>query len=323
MKKNKARWLLITLIGIVCINTSPLTAVAAPPPPIASTPCDTLYYESLSARAWLEAQREITQNQNIILKPDSVLEYTCFDMFLRELSDHAANMLSETTSFGGPMSSSSMDNALQNLVGVSLQAYGSGNFGHGTPRLYALLGGHSAGSAVSHSFSNITGGTYTCDIMARVWQAAKCINFSAHSTFPPPGTPTDGFYTFQEYADITNPANIMDKRHRPQACTSVTLKAQWATNLAFAYVTPPWTRDPMRSYIANITAPTCATSPCRCQVGGVDVVPIRTGIDVKRPAPAPTEYEEKICVQPGCRYNPLNGDVDGNGSADPEGCYAR
>ena len=41
-----------------------------------NSPCDPDYYESLEARAWLEAQREITQNQNLIYKPDSALEYT-------------------------------------------------------------------------------------------------------------------------------------------------------------------------------------------------------------------------------------------------------
>ncbi len=315
----KAFWVCLALIA----GSAP--AIAAVTPPIASTPCDTLYYESLSARAWMEAQREITQNQNIILKPDSVLEYTCFDLFLRELAEHARNMLSETTAFGGPMSSTSMDNALQNLIGTSLQAYGQGNFGHGVPRTYDLLGGHSAGSGINHTFANISGGAYSCNIMQRVWQAAKCINFGAHLTITPAGggTPTDGFYTFQEYADVTNAANILDKRHRPTACLSVGLKAQWNTNLVAAYVTPPWTEDPVRTYIANISAPTCAGTPCRCQVGGVDVVPIPTGVDVTRPNITPLTYQDKICVQPGCRYNPPNGDVDGNGTADTEGCYAR
>src|ERR1044072_4359830 len=48
----------------------------------ASTPCDPEYMDALEARAYLEAQREVAQNQNYILKPDSVLQYTCFDLFI-------------------------------------------------------------------------------------------------------------------------------------------------------------------------------------------------------------------------------------------------
>ena len=97
----------------------------------AATPCDPDYYESLEARAWLEAQREITQNQNLIFKPDSVLEYTCFDNHLRELADHADEMFSETTRWGGSVlttpvaQSRHMDNALDLLVSAAygLQRY--------------------------------------------------------------------------------------------------------------------------------------------------------------------------------------------------------
>src|SRR5690349_5990742 len=54
-----------------------------------TTPCDPEYMDALEARAYLEAQREVAQNQNFILKPDSVLEYTCFDMFLGHFAaDH-------------------------------------------------------------------------------------------------------------------------------------------------------------------------------------------------------------------------------------------
>ena len=45
---------------------------------IAPQSCDSNYWRQLSSRAWLEAEREIMQNQNLIFKPDSVLQYTCF-----------------------------------------------------------------------------------------------------------------------------------------------------------------------------------------------------------------------------------------------------
>lgn len=48
--------------------------------------CDPEFWDVLTNRAWMEAQREITQNQNIIARPDSVLSMTCFDSVL----DHIA-----------------------------------------------------------------------------------------------------------------------------------------------------------------------------------------------------------------------------------------
>ena len=51
--------------------------------------CDPEFWDVLKDRSWMEAQRELTQNQNLIPRPDSVLEMTCFDSFLDELGSHA------------------------------------------------------------------------------------------------------------------------------------------------------------------------------------------------------------------------------------------
>lgn len=51
--------------------------------------CDPEFWDVLTDRAWMEAQREITQNQNLIPRPDSVLEITCFDSFLDELGSYS------------------------------------------------------------------------------------------------------------------------------------------------------------------------------------------------------------------------------------------
>ena len=265
---------------------------------IATTPCDALYYESLSARAWLEAQREITQNQNIILKPDSVFEYTCFDRLLRELADHADEMLSETSAFGSPLSSSSMDSALQNLVGSSLTSYINNNFSG-----YNLLGGHTAAAGIDHTPAAISGGTYSCDIMERVWNAAKCINFISNST-------TDGFFTFAEYATAA------DKRVLPTACTPIT--TNWTTNLASALTSGPWTNDPVQTYFNLVQPENCTGTTCPCSG-----TPIPTGVEVVRSGYNNNNYQEHICLQPGCRYHP-GGDPLANGVADPgAGCFGR
>lgn len=274
-KIGKGLLALIAALGVFIVPCNQ-GASAASAPAIADTPCDDMYYESLSARAWLEAQREITQNQNLILKPDSVLEYTCFDLFLRELAQHAENMLSETHLFNQPLSPTSMDEALDALIGTSLTAYINANFEQPG---YDLLGGHPAGTGIDHTPSAITGGAYSCDIMARVWQAAKCINFITNPL-------EDGFYTFQEYA------NSEDKRYLIQRCPSVA--SLYTANLNAALNSPPWTDDPAQTYLDRI-------DPSRCTLS----TPIPTGVTVTRPVLNPTTYEEHICLPPGCRYVPV------------------
>ncbi len=272
---------------------------------IASTPCDALYYESLSARAWLEAQREITQNQNIILKPDSVFEYTCFDRLVRELADHADEMLSETSSYGSPLSSTSMDNALQNLVGTSLIAYINNNFGSKSSGGYNLLAGHTAGAGINHQPRAITNGTpYSCDIMSRVWNAAKCINFVSNNT-------TDGFFSFAEYATAA------DKRVLPTACTPI--NTNWTNNLASALTSAPWANDPVQTYFTLTDPQDCSGTNCPCSGA-----PVPTGVRVVRSGYALNDYEEFVCLQPGCRYHPGGSDplAVGLGAA-AAGCYGR
>lgn len=273
---------------------------------IADTPCDDLYYETLSSRAWLEAQREITQNQNLILKPDSVFEYTCFDLLLNELADHASSLLSETTSFGPGLGANSMDDALQNLIGTSLITYIGNNYGSlPVGGGYNLLGGHPAGAGISHAPRPIVGALrpYTCDIMARVWQAAKCINFASNED-------TDGFYPFEEYA--TNP---IDKRYLPTLCLPAT--AAWASNLATALTSGPWTNDPVQTYYALTNAQSCSGSTCACTGD-----PVPTGVQVVRSGYDVNTYEEHVCLQPGCRYHP-GGQLNAGGPSATAGCYGR
>lgn len=259
---------------------------------IADSPCDDLYYETLSARAWLEAQREITQNQNIILKPDSVFEYTCFDRMLYELADHGDEMLSENSAYGtsSGVSNTSLDSALQDVVVDSLITYIDMNFGSkSTPSTgYNLLGGHTAGAGLYHQPQSLSSmpATYTCNIMSRVWQAAKCINFITNADY-------DGFYTFEEYA------TSLDKRHLPTACTPIT--GNWTGNAAAAITSGPWTNDPVETYFDQIQAEDCASGTCVCNGD-----PIPTGLKVVRSGTSINEYEEHICLQPGCRYDPAS-----------------
>lgn len=268
---------------------------------IADSPCDELYYESLSARAWLEAQREITQNQNLILKPDSVFEYTCFDLMVHELADHAQSMLSETSSYGSSLGTTAMDNALDNLVLTALENYVSNNYG-----TYNLLGGHPAAFNEDHNVSTVSGSpqSYTCNRMATVWNAAKCMNFISN-------TATDGFFTFDEYAAAATAT--LDARYLPVACSAV--PTSWISNIANALTTGPWTNDDVVTYLSETSPENCSGPSCSC----TGSPPIPTGVEVRRSGYSVDVYDEHICLQPGCFYHP-GGDY--NGSARSAGCYA-
>lgn len=242
----------------------------------------------MESRAWLEAQREITQNQNLIFKPDSVLSYTCFHRYLYELADHADEMFSETTRWGsnvlGGGQDQHMNNALEGLVVNALQTYIQSNFI--SPGDQRLLGGRS--STVSPTIpANIPNGlSYDCDVMQTIWMEAKCYNFMEE--------PNDGFFTFQQYA-----ADATGKRMFPTPCTAEPTGV-YTTSIATAGLDPatgpPWPRDDTFTYLERMDAASCGTYD-----------PIATGVIVTRPSQTPQVYFEGVCLQPGCHYMPVGG----------------
>jgi len=249
----------------------------------AADACDPLYYESLESRAWLEAQREITQNQNLIFKSDSVLEYTCFDGYLRELADHSTDMFSGSGRWGG--SGGTMAASLSNLVAAPMDAYQRANFDH------RLLGGR---SNLTHDLpSSIGAGTYTCNRMNEVWKVAKCMDFIDQTNYPEgAASANDGFFTFAEYA--ANP----DKRFLPTACTK-TADFQTEINEAVVAANTPWEEDNVNTY-SGLIYPTTG-SAC----GGTQSI-IPTGLTIYRAKGGSTQYHEHVCVVPGCHYVPNN-----------------
>ena len=250
----------------------------------ADTPCDPDYFDSLKSRAWLEAQREITQNQNLIFKPDSVFEYTCFDLFLNEIADHAKDMFSETNRWGAipGVSETSMDDALQDLVGDALNQYIDQNFEIGEDGSYDLLGGRLNDEGIDHDFKPINGANavYACDIMNQVWMAAKCMNFIDDEDH-------DGFFTFEDYA------NNDDHRFLPSQCRP-DIKSRWDQERRTATVDDdtPWTEDKVETFFDKLDPKNC---------NNAEALP--TGVTVQR-VQRPTGYPEHVCIMPGCYYNP-------------------
>lgn len=72
-----------------------------PGAPDAGCTCDADFMNQIYARAWLEGQREMIKAEVLIRKPDSILEYTCFNQFVDLAVTRAAPLFSETTRWTG------------------------------------------------------------------------------------------------------------------------------------------------------------------------------------------------------------------------------
>ncbi|MCB1531527.1 MAG: hypothetical protein KDJ35_01530 [Alphaproteobacteria bacterium] len=81
--------------------------------------CDADFMNQIYARAALEAERENVMIESIISKPDSVLEYSCFETILNTAAYHAAPIFSETKDFstanGGALATVELDGVLDDM----------------------------------------------------------------------------------------------------------------------------------------------------------------------------------------------------------------
>lgn len=207
--------------------------------------CDIDFWDVLRARAWEEANREITQNQNLIAKPDSVLSYICFDNYMDHLANYSENggpedpdgtggifydlyvLIRQIPGMLDPALTDGLDmnSVLEILIldsledGVSVLSIADA----GGPEAaicgrdqyidanfdHNLLGGRSSISgALSDSISD---SNYNCNRMRGVWDAAKCYNFQTRSH--------DGFFIFDQYRSTEAADN--DYRQLPVECTDL------------------------------------------------------------------------------------------------------
>lgn len=270
------------LLGIMVLAITALSQHAQAQP----ASCDPNYWESMKGKAWMEAQREISQNQNLIYKPDSVLEYTCFDEFLNHLAYVVRRppvgqgaLFSETIEWG-TITGPNMTEALSRLVGNVLTTYVTSNFSHN------YLGGR---ATIDSEITPVTPRAYACQDMSRVWQQAKCLNFIQQSA--------NGVALADDFFNLSW-FRSNDPRRLPTACAAGALTARWDLNNSLAINdggngATQYTEETFTTYADHF-----ATTACPAPA-------IPTGVRVTRIGFDP--YDEHVCINPGCAYTPGSG----------------
>lgn len=140
-------------------------------------------WSAMVNQAAIESRREDIVNKRFIVKSDSVLRFGCFEQHIKTAADSLGTTFSETQKWRvrpvdligkevevrRELGTQSLDNALASVVETTTQSYYNRQFNH------APLSG-------STPVSGTSGGT-NCDLMNRVWQAAKCKNFDDVNVF--------------------------------------------------------------------------------------------------------------------------------------------
>ena len=309
------------LDGLPCVNGyTPNDPYNQPIDPNTSGPnaektdgnmCDADFMNQIYARAWLEAERENIMAQLIISKPDSVLEYSCFEQFKNATAAIAGPLFSESNHWwdksipidghigdGNPtwehypdvtvnvhmcegnVPCDKLDKSIELLVLQALKKYVDTEFFHD------YIGGFATG------FNNditgqISGNYYLCDFVFLMHDWAKCTDMNVY----------DHFYTFETLVSL-------DPRLFPKQCegTAITWsEISIANNQGFSYVAFDRMTD---NYFEQMDIGTCGD-------------PVPTGVRVREKAvdfvggqgvtATWDEYDEHVCTNPGCTYTPNGG----------------
>lgn len=285
--------LFIAFIGI------PVAVDAGSTRPVEISPgCDPEFYDVLHARSWLEGKREVEIAQRLILKPDSVLEYSCFDDRLNEMAFGANTMFSDnvfssvmfpnhppTTSrpdFPGP----------PDVAQPDLDLGPNGPNPPGTPNQLFLTGLDSALAQVVYdpqfsfllqNFSHRYGGgtaltlpaSTVCNPMQLVWDFMRCQDFDINS-----------FRTLRQFS-------LIDPRDMPIPCGDPNRSNNWITNLDNAFPDPgdPGAIDVFDPALAKVNANSA---------GGCGEDPILTGLQIYAGG---ASTDDAVCPTPGCYFD--------------------
>lgn len=241
----------------------------------ADTACDPQFMDAIDARGFTEAARENAQNENLIFKPDSVLEYSCFKENA-PITTATATLLFRSWSLEDPTTDPL-------FVGDKTVYPPSGgfigqNFGHDyLNNRYADPGSESSGF---------------CEIMHKIFKAARCMNFYNRID-------TDTMHDLTWYTSN-------DPRREPTSCINLPYAGiNMAVDMAYNNRTPAWTQGPYLRDSTDYIADPAKIMDQMFKPGECGTA-IPTGM-VVTDYNAPIEsFLEKTCANPACVYMPAD-----------------
>jgi hypothetical protein len=268
--------------------------------------CDITVQNQMKQQAFLEGQREMEIAQRLILKSDSVLEYSCF----KEEADNwgaKAGIFSDKGGGTAPGSQPNLGNAINGLVISALTEYLKNNYGH------LFLGGTYVVEYICQKYTSVAQcqaaeteenkpycnqcpaflKSDACNPQQQIWTLAKCANVAVEPTKEPAF-----FFPLSKLLD-------KDIRDLPETCPEpektarddlVQTVQQKQDEFPDATKTPPYGVDNVSHVTGTAGGETYKTLLTECGQ------PVKTGFKVKPLEGKGEVSDDAVCIAPGCTY---------------------
>lgn len=239
--------------------------------------CDADFMNQIYARAAIEADRELSVAGQNIRKPDSVLEYSCFDAMAKAGLSTINPYFSADTSTAGAKTPATKQHA--DFIKPALEGYVNTLFSHD----YVIDG----------SGQDFSTGKTTCDYMKSIRTITRCMDFD---------TIGNQFYSFDTLAGV-------DPRVKPDgnACGGTGITSDLvsvAGNDGFQYARFDVFTD-YKAAVSGACAPPVGTGVYYDDARKDGVSWTALGQLIFGTAQT---VEHKVCVNPGCYYDPFDDD---------------
>lgn len=292
--------------------------------------CDGNLMNRIYSKAYMEASRQIITAEHLIHKPDSVLEYTCFDQFVSITAKKAGTIFSEsqdweevtmnietadetsTKDYSVAFPVGTLEDDMEPLIYGVLKNYIETNFWHD------FLGGFATGVNNSMNLDSIGGSSYNCAHMETIWNIAKCTDFGED----------DLFWTYEDLIDD-------DPRTLPESCSSSTTETNFSEDLILLANNSPTSNgnapysafdtialqdylilgvnDGTGKYIPGTGGDTDGSITCAAPIPtGIPIVTYMHDEDTYTEDTGYAQYYTKkyihyeyMCPNPGCYYRPV------------------
>lgn len=273
--------------------------------PLPNKFCDADLLNQMHARAFLEAERAMVTANAIILKPDSVLEYTCLDQEIARAAKVTGPLFSEsdlwhptTVPIGGHIngtpvpnvtidvytSDTYLDEILEPLVMPAIKQYVDDNFWHD------FLGGAASGDD-NNIANTVMGVSSTCDFMYNVFFISKCSDFALEAPF----------MTFEELL-TTDPRTLPDACGSTHQITKALIDVSKNKDDLYAPI------EPVNLFLPKILPPGGSISCADPIPTGVIVKHVERKQDLAGNPVLVKDYSfpEQVCPNPACHLDNKN-----------------